>query len=135
MKIRYLLVLLSMLLIAGCQGPKPAGPPKSTVTTVRRGRDFDSSKVKDIQKGKTTTPEIIQWFGQPYAKRVASTNQVGWLYAWKNSTVTVDRSKTNTKGRETGYQKRLELLISDDVVMNYTFQEGPFEADGTRDAR
>jgi outer membrane protein assembly factor BamE (lipoprotein component of BamABCDE complex) len=135
MKMRYSLALLAILLVAGCGAPEPAKTPKSTVTTIRRGRDFDTSKVKDIQKGKTTTPEIVQWFGQPYAKRVASTNQVGWLYAWRNSTVTVNRSNTNAKGREVGYQKRLELLISDEVVMNYTFQEGPFEADGTRDAR
>jgi outer membrane protein assembly factor BamE (lipoprotein component of BamABCDE complex) len=135
MKITHSMALLSMLLIAGCGAPKPADTQKSTVTTIRRGRDFDSSKVKEIQKGKTTAPEIIQWFGQPYAKRVNSTNQIGWLYAWRQSTLTVNRSKTNTKGKETGYKKRLELLISDDVVMNYTFEEGPFEADGTRDAR
>jgi outer membrane protein assembly factor BamE (lipoprotein component of BamABCDE complex) len=134
MNMKAAAVLLLTLLIAGCADPKPADTAKST-TTVRRGRDFDSSKVKDIQKGKTSTQEIIQWFGQPYAKKIVSTNQVGWLYSWRQSTVTVNRSGATVKGQETGFRKRLELLIGDDVVMNYTFEEGPYQTDGNRDAK
>ena len=132
---RYVAALISTLLIAGCAGPESAAPAKSSTSTIRRGRDFENSKVNDIQKGKTTTQEIIQWFGQPFAKRIVSTNQIGWLYTWRQSTLTVTRSANSTKGRESGYKKRLELLISDDVVLNYTFDEGPFESDGDRNAR
>ena len=135
MNTRYVAALVFACLIVGCAAPKPAGPAKSSTSTIRRGRDFDTSKVKDIQKGKTTTQEIVQWFGQPYAKRIVSTNQIGWLYSWRQSTLTVTRSANSTKGRESGYKKRLELLISDDVVLNYTFDEGPFESDGDRNAR
>jgi len=135
MNMKAAAVLLLTLLIAGCADPKPADTAKSTTTTVRRGRDCDSSKVKDIQKGKTSTQEIIQWFGQPYAKKIVSTNQVGWLYSWRQSIVTVNRSGATVKGKETGFRKRLELLIGDDVVMNYTFEEGPYQTDGNRDAK
>jgi len=122
-------------MVAGCAAPEPIAPVKSSTSTIRRGRDFDTSKVKNIQKGKTTTQEIIQWFGQPYAKKIISTNQIGWLYAWRQSTVTVSRTANTAKGRESGYKKRLDLLIADDVVLNYTFDEGPFEAEGDRDAK
>jgi outer membrane protein assembly factor BamE (lipoprotein component of BamABCDE complex) len=135
MNTRYVAALVFACLIAGCAAPKPAGPAKSSTSTIRRGRDFDASKVKDIQKGKTTTQEIVQWFGQPQAKKIVSTNQIGWLYAWSQSTVTVSRTTNTAKGKESGYKKRLELLIADDVVLNYTFDEGPFEADGNRDAK
>jgi len=134
MKMKYV-AALAALLIAGCATPEPASTPKSSTSTIRRGRDFDTSKVKDIQKGRTRTAEIIQWFGQPIATKIVSTNQTGWLYAWKQSTIRVSRTTSTAKGRESGYQKRLELLIADDVVMNYTFNEGPFEADGDRDTK
>lgn len=130
MNIRYVPALVFALLLTGCAAPKPVGPAKSSTSTIRRGRDFDTSKVKDIQKGKTTTQEIIQWFGQPYGKKIVSTNQIGWLYAWRQSTLTVSRTTNTAKGKETGYNKRLELLIADEVVLNYAFDEGPFEADG-----
>jgi hypothetical protein len=132
MNIRYVRVLVFALLIAGCAAPEPDSPTKSSITTVRRGHDFDTSKVKDIQKGKTTAQEITQWFGQPAAKRIVSTNQIGWLYAWRQSTITVRRTANTAKGRESGYKKRLDLLIADDVVVNYTFDEGPFETDDNR---
>jgi len=122
-------------MVAGGAAPEPIAPVKSSTSTIRRGRDFDTSKVKNIQKGKTTTQEIIQWFGQPYAKKIISTNQIGWLYAWRQSTITVSRTANTARGRESGYKKRLDLLIADDVVLNYTFDEGPFEAEGDRDAK
>ena len=32
------------------------------------GRDFDSTRVSQIEKGKTTRAEIDQWFGAPAAR-------------------------------------------------------------------
>ena len=130
----YSLLLGLVLILAGCAAPS-SDVARSSTSTIRKGRDFDTSKVKDIQKGKTTSQEIVQWFGQPSAKKIISTNQIGWLYAWRQSTITVNRTAKTAKGKETGYRKRLELLITDEVVSNYTFDEGPFEADGSRDTK
>jgi outer membrane protein assembly factor BamE (lipoprotein component of BamABCDE complex) len=135
MNARLVAALLFTLLLAGCATPKPADTTKTLTSTVRRGRDFDSSKVKDILKGKTTTQEIVQWFGQPFAKKVVSADQVGWLYAWRQSTVTLQGTRHDVKGKQTGYKKRLELLISNDVVLNFSFEEGPFESDAKGDAK
>jgi outer membrane protein assembly factor BamE (lipoprotein component of BamABCDE complex) len=135
MNVRPVILLLLTLSMMSCSGPKGGDAPTSTTSTIRRGRDFDSSKVKEIQKNKTTTEEITQWFGQPYATKIISTNQIGWLYSWRKSTVTVDRLRHAAKGKETGYRKRLELLISDGIVVNYTFEEGPFDAEGNRELK
>ena len=57
------------------------------------------------------------------------------MYAWRQSTVTVQGTRHNLKGKETGYKKRLELLISNDVVVNFTLEDGTFEADAKGDAK
>jgi hypothetical protein len=127
--------LFCVALIAGCGSPAPVAPPKVVTTTTRRGRDFDTSRAKDIQNNQTTTTEIIKWFGEPFAKKIVSTNQIGWLYEWNQSTLTTDRSTKTVNTRETGYRKKLELLIIDDVVRNHIYDEGPFEGDRTTNAR
>jgi PBP1b-binding outer membrane lipoprotein LpoB len=93
------IMLLLALFVTGCSAPRAADTPKSTTSTVRRGRDFDSSRVKEIQKSKTTAQEITQWFGQPYSTKIVSTNQVGWLYSWRESTLTVNRTAHTAKGK------------------------------------
>jgi hypothetical protein len=49
--------------------------------------------------------------------------------------VTMQGTRRTVKGKTTGYKKRLELLISNDVVLNFTFEDGPFEDDANGDAK
>lgn len=53
-------VLMSAILIQGCSGVAVTRKAMSST-----GREIDRTKVQQIVKGKTTSDEIIAWFGAP----------------------------------------------------------------------
>ena len=94
------------------------------------GRDFPSASVASITKGKTTTTELKSLFGEPYAKSAVSETDEKWIYTYTNGSA--HAQSYTMKVTTTGTQKTLDVLIRNDVVINYTFSEGP--APGTTTA-
>jgi len=94
-------------------------------STVITGSDFNSSKVSRIQKGVTTTAQILYWLGEPYSKKPVSAVQTIWLYAWVRPTAdpNVVPFGHRTIGTS-GYKKTLCLFITNDIVVDYTYEEG-----------
>ncbi|KOX99892.1 hypothetical protein [Pseudomonas nunensis] len=96
------------------------------------GRDFPSTSVASITKGKTTTAELKSMFGEPYAKSAVSETDEKWIYTYTNGSAHAQSYVVTMKVTTTGTQKTLDVLIRNDVVINYTFSEGP--APGTTTA-
>jgi hypothetical protein len=57
------------------------------VTNTSDGRDFETSEVRGIVKGKTTANEIIAKFGEPYAKRPSAGGGEVWTYYYQTTSV------------------------------------------------
>lgn len=89
------------------------------------GRDFSSANVASITKGKTTTAELKSLFGEPYAKSPVSETDEKWVYTYTNGSAHAQSYVVTMKVTTTGTQKTLDVLIRNDVVINYTFSEGP----------
>ena len=89
------------------------------------GRDFPSASVASITKGKTTTSELKSLFGEPYAKSAVSETDEKWIYTYTNGSAHAQSYVVTMKVTTTGTQKTLDVLIRNDVVINYTFSEGP----------
>lgn len=96
------------------------------------GRDFPSASVASITKGKTTTTELKSLFGEPYAKSAVTETDEKWIYTYTNGSAHAQSYVVTMKVTTTGTQKTLDVLIRNDVVINYTFSEGP--APGTATA-
>ncbi len=109
-----LTIALIPLILCGC-----------TIGTSPRGHDFISSAVPRIEKGSTPASQILHWFGEPYEKKPLSESETIWLYAWSRPAAdpTVVPFGHRNVGN-TGYKKTLWLLIRDDVVVNYAYEEG-----------
>jgi hypothetical protein len=88
------------------------------------GRDFSSASVASITKGKTTTAELKSLFGEPYAKSAVSETDEKWIYTYTNGSAHAQSYVVTMKVTTTGTQKTLDVLIRNDVVINYTFSEG-----------
>ncbi|MCM8560791.1 hypothetical protein ACLE2W_11745 [Pseudomonas shahriarae] len=89
------------------------------------GRDFPSASVASITKGKTTTAELKSLFGEPYAKSAVSETDEKWIYTYTNGSAHAQSYVVTMKVTTTGTQKTFDVLIRNDVVINYTFSEGP----------
>ena len=114
MRLILLFIALIPLLLWGC----------ATSTSIS-GSEFNSSVVPRIQKGATTTSQILRWLGEPDYKEPVSATETMWLYTWvrpkANPTVVpFDHRNIGT----TGYMKTLWIFIRDDIVVNYTYEEG-----------
>ncbi|AUB75483.1 hypothetical protein B195_011760 [Pseudomonas sp. Lz4W] len=96
------------------------------------GRDFSSTNVASITKGMTTTAELKSLFGEPYAKSAVSETDEKWIYTYTNGSAHAQSYIVTMKVTTRGTQKTLDVLIRNDVVINYTFSEGP--APGTMTA-
>ena len=96
----------------------------SRVSTKRgTNPDFDGTKVSQIKKGTTTANELVSLLGQPYTKSVKTATEVEWVYTWAKATAKVSFGTIKT----TGQKKNLSVLLTDNVVVNYAYDEGPFE--------
>ena len=89
------------------------------------GKDFDSTLVKKIEKGKTTSDDLFQMFGYPFSKTVVTENEEKWIYMYSSGTAKAQSYIITTKASTTGQQKMLDILIKDGVVINFTYNEGP----------
>lgn len=89
------------------------------------GNNFSSKNVSKIEKGKTTTNELISMFGQPFMKTVISKTGEKWVYSYSAGTASAQSYLVSTKVETTGTQKMLDILVENGVVSNYTFTEGP----------
>lgn len=96
------------------------------------GRDFSSTNVSSITKGKTTTAQLKSLFGEPYAKSPVSETDEKWVYTYTNGSAHAQSYVVTMKVTTTGTQKTLDVLIRNEVVINYTYSEGP--APGTTTA-
>ncbi len=110
-------LLVLALQVSGC-----------TTTTAIAGRDFDASKIAQIQKGVTKTSEIRRDYGEPYRTEVVSATEVKWQYSWARATAHIPFALFGSRTVDTeGVQKDLWLSIKDGVVVNYTYEEGPIK--------
>lgn len=89
------------------------------------GRDFPSESVPTIVKGKTTVEELKSTFGEPFAKSPVNETDEKWVYTFTNGSAHAQSYLVTMKVTNTGTQKTLDVLIRNDVVINYTFSEGP----------
>jgi hypothetical protein len=106
---------LLCLSLVGCQ-----------TRTITNGREFDGSKIAKIDKGITTTDELIALLGKPNKQWVWSDDGVMWEYSWSKEAV---KTEFNWAGQELitdGYKRTLQVLIKYDRVVNYTYYEGPY---------
>ena len=90
-------------------------------STYSVGKPFPSEKVSEIQKGVTTTSELKSLLGEPFTKTVLSATQEKWIYSHTSGSAKATLGSVSS----TGSQKTLDVLIEDNVVLNYTFTEGP----------
>ena len=90
------------------------------------GNDFDTSKVAEIKKGVTTSDELVSLLGKPFDKSVKSEDEVVWSYIWYKTTSKTSMGWSSPNIVTDGYEKKLQVLIKNGVVVNYVLDEGPF---------
>jgi hypothetical protein len=119
MKPLYSSLLLLCLALAGC----------TTTNHLSSGRDFDETKTAQIKKGVTTSDGIVALYGEPDRKQIVSSQQVMWHYSYLNEE---HRTSPGFFGalseRTTGYKKELDLLLENDLVINFTCVKVPIQS-------
>ena len=114
MKFRVITVLLIVIsTLSGC-----------ATSSYSIGKNFSSENVSQIVKGKTTSEEMINLFGEPYSKTVISATDEKWIYMHSEGTAKARSYIVTMDVKTTGTQKMLDVLITDGVVANFTFTEG-----------
>jgi outer membrane protein assembly factor BamE (lipoprotein component of BamABCDE complex) len=113
-KIKYILISALALALAGC-----------ATKTVTAGREFDSAKIGDIQKGVTTADQLKSLLGRPLTTTVQPDGVV-WNYYWKKGTATTTQSSDGPVVTSTGERKTLNVTITNGVVADYTYQDDPY---------
>ena len=89
------------------------------------GKDFATGNISKIVKGKTTTEELVALVGsQPFTKTVLSGTEEKWMYMYTTASSTAQNYVVTMNVKTTSYQKTLDVLITNGVVTNYTFNEG-----------
>lgn len=117
MKARHALLIMAIAAVSGgCA---------NTMVATKYGREFDTTKIAQLQKGVTTVAQVLDFFGEPVVKHVTGVDGEIWVY----SDVTVNaRFTDNSFSREvnqSSLMKRLELLIRNGVIEAFTFTTGP----------
>lgn len=88
------------------------------------GKDFPSENVSKIVKGKTTSGEMVAFFGEPYSKTIISATDAKLIYMHSKGTAKAQSYIVSMDVKTTGTQKMLDVLITDGVVANFAFTEG-----------
>jgi hypothetical protein len=114
-KIKYILMSVIFVALAGC-----------ATKAVTGGREFDSAKIAGIQKGVTTSDELVGWLGQPLTKSAQPDGAVLWHYFWKKGTATTTQGSDGPVVTSTGDRKTFDALVKNGVVENYTYQDDPY---------
>ena len=91
-----------------------------TTTAISTGGEFSTYNVDLIVKGETTAEEMVKLFGQPFQKAVITTNQEKWIYMEITSKA---RGSIFTGFSSDTRQKMLDVLLTDDIVVNFAFSE------------
>ena len=107
----------------------------STTVTETSGTNFDTAKVAEIKKGVTTVDELVALLGQPFSKSVKTETDAEWVYSWMKTTVTVTSGWSVGNFHTLGHKKRLSVLVRNDVVINYVYDEGPFESNTKQEVK
>lgn len=114
MKFRIItIVSLVILSLSGC-----------ATSSYSVGKNFSSENVSQIVKGKTTSAEVITFFGEPNSKTVISATGEKWIYMHSEGTTKAQSYIVAMDVKTMGTQKMLDVLITDGVVANFTFTEG-----------
>ena len=114
MKINLIVIIsLFFISLSGC-----------STSTYSVGKDFPSENVSKIIKGKTSTEDMLALFGKPYSRAVISATDEKWIYMHSEGTAKAQSYIVTVDVKTTGTQKMLDVLISNGVVVNYTFNEG-----------
>jgi outer membrane protein assembly factor BamE (lipoprotein component of BamABCDE complex) len=113
-------LFLLCLILCGC----------STVTDrVTTGRDFDETRSAQIKKGVTTADGIVALYGEPDRKDIVSPQQVMWHYSYlKEEHKTHSGMFAPVVERTTGFKKNLDVLLENDIVINFTYVKVPIES-------
>jgi hypothetical protein len=117
---KYLAATLFVLAVLGISGCST-----TTTRTYSTGRDFPAEQVSNIVKGRTTSAELKQMFGEPWGKATISATEEKWVYTHSSGTTRAQRSGSTTRAESTTQLKTLDVLLKDGIVINYTFTEGP----------
>jgi outer membrane protein assembly factor BamE (lipoprotein component of BamABCDE complex) len=94
------------------------------------GRDFDETKVSQIKKGVTKADDVVALYGEPDRKEIVSGTDVMWHYTYTSKVVqTHSAMYSSTKTTVSGFQKKLDMLLQNDVVINFTYVKTPIESE------
>lgn len=108
------MVSLAVLSLSGC-----------ATSSYSVGKNFASENVAQIIKGKTTSEELLVLLGEPYTKTVLSASDEKWIYMHSEGTTKAQSYIVSMDVKTTGTQKMLDVLISNGVVANFAYTEGP----------
>jgi len=114
-RIKYFLMAVIGLALVGCASK-----------TITSGREFDVAKIGNIQKGVTTSDELLSLLGQPLSKSAQSADEVVWNYTWKKGKATTTQGSDGPVVTSQGEKKTLEVMIRNGVVVNYIYKDDPF---------
>ncbi len=113
--LKYFSLAVIAIALAGC-----------ATKTITSGREFDVTKIASIQKGTTTSEELIRLLGPPFTATQQPAGVVIWDYTWKKGKATTRQSSDGPVVTSSGERKTLEVLIMNGVVQNYTYTDDPF---------
>ena len=94
------------------------------------GRDFDDTKVSQIKKGVTKADDVVALYGEPDRKEIVSGTDVMWHYTYTSKVVKTHSAPfSSVKTTTSGFQKKLDVLLQNDVVINFTYVKTPIESE------
>jgi outer membrane protein assembly factor BamE (lipoprotein component of BamABCDE complex) len=94
------------------------------------GRDFDETKVSQLQKGVTKADGVVTLYGEPDTKEIVSANQIMWHYTYLTQLHTTHSGMfMPTVEQVTGYKKNLDILLQDDTVINFAYVKVPIQSE------
>lgn len=107
----------------------------SLVGCASAGKNFDSRKVPQIEKGRTTEAELVQMFGEPTSRglKTGGIKTLSWVYAEsrvKGETF-IPFAGAFLGGTDTKTKTLIVALASDGTVSDYEYSGGDLEATGT----
>ena len=120
---RALIISLALvcLALAGCATQKLQSSS---------GRDFDETKVNQVKKGVTKADDVVALYGEPDRKEILSGTDVMWHYTYTSKAVATHSAMfSSTKTTVSGFQKKLDVLLQNDVVINFTYVKTPIESE------
>lgn len=121
MKGSIISLALGCVILAGCATANQA-------TTA--GRDFGETKTSQIKKGVTKADDMVALYGEPDRKEIVSATDVMWHYTYTSkNTRTHSGMFSGTQVTVSGFQKKLDVLLQNDVVMNFTYVKTPIESE------